>query len=98
MKHQEKERGGVKNSTALVASDPALTFFLKKVRFSITRRTGLVLEIRLFLLTVIFVEKISNELITSQLTDLVYTRTVKRRVTCTQLPKNYQMKPNGLHL
>ena len=67
--------------TALVASDPALTFFLKKVRFSITRRTGLVLEIRLFSLTVIFVEKISNELITSQLTDSVYTRTVKRRVS-----------------
>ena len=53
------------NSTASVASYLALTFFLKKVRFSITRRTGLVLEIRLFLLTVIFVEKISNELITS---------------------------------
>ena len=31
-----------KCGTALVASYPVLTFFLKKVRFSITRRTGLV--------------------------------------------------------
>ena len=40
MKHQEKE-GGVKNSTATVASYTALAFFLKKVRFGANPRLHL---------------------------------------------------------